>query len=838
MPSPADHGHQALDLRYQRRKLMETFEKAIDTKKIAKEAMDDHDEVLHDLTTEFLDHLRRTASTTSETGTQTQPSLSMSSVMTTSIMPTALDPNVERKDPSDGVEQDRLEAQNNGVNSAHKATLSARIKQPQETTHADPQQGDTFHEAPNARPCGKLADENTKAQKVPSLELRSEPESLPQSKTTNFASLEGVDVTTRDCLITNYKLRALQEASLKSKNIRRGLAIEQFLTDPKHPASTIGFSILAAEGGKDDTILSLECEAFDYDEFHEYAVLSYEDSLPVSENGKEILIDGTIVVISQDLWWLLRTLRDSKVTFLCWAGELLVPFSAEKTEYFFGHTLPLTWVAPNIFIGVGAASWTSNIAVQSLRHHKKIFSRDEATPEILFRLYCIHEFICRPWFKRLQSMVELLLGDPCQARIVCCGSSFIHLSDIVDFCKSWNEDTWKGNNGRLYKKLVTKKPFFDQAPVLRQLSRYPGMIDVDQLTEEKASLFRWLRIIYSSNYSLGTWKDPALILRPLATAMYNAADVPAAFGYVRPSNLMCKPWVNTWTAPFVSFPEPDWPLSNIPSTEAPFKAGLSFKNIRWPRIMKPDNAKGERTKMERAKVETTSVEDRPELKATIWGLLFDEVQHASEAPWHETMESGKLRMDSFTKDLLVQLDTSDEVQSNGSAAANFGYNWEITMATAAGSLWRTLVCDRDFEGAKAPDKFKAYYKQWMSKQESIKAIIGGNSPQELQSIASEFGYDKEDDSNTVYKFVKLVLKRCHERSFIVCKSGRIGLAVRGVAPGDRVFIMRGGSAPLVLRKSGTEWNMVGEAYISGLMDGEAVDLALQEKMVQKKITLK
>ncbi|KAM0810884.1 hypothetical protein AB5N19_11237 [Seiridium cardinale] len=681
MPSPADHGHQALDPRSQRRKLMETFEKAIDTKRIAKEAMDDHDEVLHDLTTEFLDHLRRTVSTTSEIGTQTQPSLSMSSVMTTSIMPTALDPIVECKEPSDGVEQDRLEAQNNGVNSAHKATLSTRIKQPQEAAHADPQQGDTFHEAPNARPCGEVANENTKAQEGPSVGLRSEPESLLQSKTTNFASREGVEVTTKDFLITSYRLKAVAQVSLKSKNIGQGLAIEQLLTDPKHPASTTGFRILAAEGGNNDTMLSLEGEAFDYDKFHEYAVLSYEDSRPLLEDGKAVLFDGTIGLISQDLWWLLRTLRESKVTFLCWAGELLVPPSAEKTEYFFGHALPLTWVAPNIFIGVGAASWTSNIAVQSLRQHKKIFSREEATPEILFRLYCIHEFICRPWFKRLQSMVELLLGDTRQARIVCCGTSFIHLSDIVDFCKSWNEDTWKGNNGRLYKKLVTKKPFFDQAPVLRQLSGYPGMIDVDQLTEAKASLFKWLQTIYSSNYSLGTWKDPALILRPLTAAMYNAADVPAAFGYVRPSNLMCKPWVNTWTAPFVSFPEPDWPLSNIPSTEAPFKAGLSFKNIRWPKIMKPDNANGERTKMERAKVESGSVEDRQELKATIWGLLFDEVKHASEAPWHETMESGKLRMDSFTKDLLGQLNTSNEVQSNGIAAANFGYNWEIAMAT-------------------------------------------------------------------------------------------------------------------------------------------------------------
>lgn len=61
------------------------------------------------------------------------------------------------------------------------------------------------------------------------------------------------------------------------------------------------------------------------------------------------------------------------------------------------------------------------------------------------------------------------------------------------------------------------------------------------------------------------------------------------------------------------------------------------------------------------------------------------------------------------------------------------------------------------------------------------------------------------------------------RAFVSTKNGRIGLAPKHTQRGDMVVILWNAGSPYVLRPLGNEhFKLVGEAYIHGLMYGEAL----------------
>jgi len=63
---------------------------------------------------------------------------------------------------------------------------------------------------------------------------------------------------------------------------------------------------------------------------------------------------------------------------------------------------------------------------------------------------------------------------------------------------------------------------------------------------------------------------------------------------------------------------------------------------------------------------------------------------------------------------------------------------------------------------------------------------------------------------------------CHQRRHFVTKTGYQGLGPSQIQPGDFVFVAFGGSCPYVLREVIGGYRLVGECYVHGLMDGEAI----------------
>jgi hypothetical protein len=68
------------------------------------------------------------------------------------------------------------------------------------------------------------------------------------------------------------------------------------------------------------------------------------------------------------------------------------------------------------------------------------------------------------------------------------------------------------------------------------------------------------------------------------------------------------------------------------------------------------------------------------------------------------------------------------------------------------------------------------------------------------------------------------LLACCDRRFFTTTAGRVGIGPRCMQPEDIVVILRGGRTPFILRKKSDGYWLLGDAYVHGVMHGEAVQM--------------
>ncbi|KAK5136795.1 hypothetical protein LTR08_002091 [Meristemomyces frigidus] len=96
--------------------------------------------------------------------------------------------------------------------------------------------------------------------------------------------------------------------------------------------------------------------------------------------------------------------------------------------------------------------------------------------------------------------------------------------------------------------------------------------------------------------------------------------------------------------------------------------------------------------------------------------------------------------------------------------------------------------------------------------------------------------DAETGNDTAHSTLQtLTLGPTRGRVLFASSTGFLGLVPYGTREGDVVFVIRGADVPYVLRSYGDAYELIGEAYVQGIMDGEALgmsDLMSQDLMVR------
>ena len=165
-------------------------------------------------------------------------------------------------------------------------------------------------------------------------------------------------------------------------------------------------------------------------------------------------------------------------------------------------------------------------------------------------------------------------------------------------------------------------------------------------------------------------------------------------------------------------------------------------------------------------------------------------------------------------------------------------NGSQSEAATRESLWRSFVANRDGQGELAPDSWAGLLDiPWNSGAESTFMLWGFTELQErnksLMVCGREFQsyFHAANDSDIVHSadWVGIATTRVGNvfmgRRLITTEKGYIGVALNKSRQGDLIVIALGSSVPFVLRpkEHGDTYAFVGEAYIHGIMEGQAME---------------
>lgn len=150
-------------------------------------------------------------------------------------------------------------------------------------------------------------------------------------------------------------------------------------------------------------------------------------------------------------------------------------------------------------------------------------------------------------------------------------------------------------------------------------------------------------------------------------------------------------------------------------------------------------------------------------------------------------------------------------------------------------LWRTLLRDRDGEGR----ILSAEYGEWFD------SFVRYHT--ELETFAEGFPWDELNTTDPVMaEKIKISLQQSHykdgthesltNRRLCITHGGRMGLVPGKTIVGDTVSVLLGTEVPFILRKTSStrgerrRFLLVGESYIHGLMNSEALELGRDHKI--------
>ena len=164
-------------------------------------------------------------------------------------------------------------------------------------------------------------------------------------------------------------------------------------------------------------------------------------------------------------------------------------------------------------------------------------------------------------------------------------------------------------------------------------------------------------------------------------------------------------------------------------------------------------------------------------------------------------------------------------------------------------MWRTICADRDDKGDPAPPFYRSALSHLLQLScEATASVDSTNLIDNFSSIDVEelLDTDLNDHVRTFLEIVKGVI--WNRRTFQTypeietdgSKRPFVGLIPQAAKVGDKVCIVYGCSVPVVLqqigRPDGTHcWQLIGDAYVDGIMDGELIQFAHLSKIKRVEI---
>lgn len=167
-------------------------------------------------------------------------------------------------------------------------------------------------------------------------------------------------------------------------------------------------------------------------------------------------------------------------------------------------------------------------------------------------------------------------------------------------------------------------------------------------------------------------------------------------------------------------------------------------------------------------------------------------------------------------------------------AANLDPIYPISMGGKFQSsrevVWRTLLADAYQKEHPAPqecEELVAQYQEWVRN--------GAHAAYSMQRLSITEKQERKYSKGDFCQLEKEIEAANDARSLFRTRNGYLGIGAQSLRPLDEVWILAGASVPFILRKCEDEsYELVGEAYLHGVMHGEALEWGLDLRSISLK----
>ena len=524
------------------------------------------------------------------------------------------------------------------------------------------------------------------------------------------------------------------------------------------------------------------------------------------------------LAVTKDLLNAIRRLRRKSETVMLWIDQICI--NQEDLEERSSQVQLMRKIyknAANVLIWLGDEADKSNMAI-------KLISQLSANPDKDVHSWTAKEWrvlgalLSRPWFSRMWILQELGVAS---SATVACGSQSIswhHVSDTINYMQ--NTGSWLavfGNSGyassilaygRLASLQLIRKEISDNGTVcsLNALctSMYFDATDprdkIYALTGLCVCNGHYIRPDYSKDL-LDVYRETALAFLFPQDAIVNAQS---SLKFHEHHAMQCLSAAERTENPYAL---PSW----VPNWK------IRTYNSLWESSSQ-NGYNAARTS--KTKIALTDDPNKISLAGKI-GDIVHIVSSIAPAADYTALPSDKSPPEAWEKFLFHRVPQSCWINETSFMAANCQRYQDSAAREAA--FRSTLIgntatyCATATSGQKIETNPDHAFYYWHFRQFLLKlcpnGVVNGAGILQLCLVLAQ-----HMEAHQVFEGAYMAVSQ--GRRFFTTLGGYMGVGPPGMQPGDSVCVFLGGNVPWVVRQEGSEYTLVGECYVHGIMDGE------------------
>jgi hypothetical protein len=564
-----------------------------------------------------------------------------------------------------------------------------------------------------------------------------------------------------------------------------------------HPLHGNSIRLLVIHPAWWSTAISCEMRIFPVDSLPEYEALSY--NWGCSTHSEEIEINGQRFPVTQNLRLALQHLRRKNEARILWVDAICInqmDFD-EKSEQV-GKMDKIYRQASNVCIWLGESSDDSDMAMSFLHKVLDLNLFDDlvrtANKETSKQWQAVISLMSRPWFSRRWIVQEIALASTATLH---CGNKMIKWADFADAVDLVGADStlnslWEARTipatHLVYaaNNLCRKSSHNGETEKLRTLDVLLSTLTAFKVTYAADTIFALLALARDTTtdgeYSISV--DYNKTTEEVCADFLNFSRHRSGF-----LDMICVPWAPIGNGSRYSDSAPSW---LCPYSSSAFSNSDLVSSKDRPGRTNADSLVGMlHRKNYRASRDTLAkggyINSEKCLEAT--GFIVDATSILGSVA-----SDGDIPKEWLHIATLISERKAHDSGPPGSIPERF---------------WRTLAGDRGPDGTSPPSWYGracefAFKHGWSYSVCTTQLIKAGSS-------------------SVVGQYLKRVQCVTWNRRFGTTEKGTVGIFPSNARVGDQICILFGCSVPVVLRPQGQVFQLVGECFVYGIMDGEALD---------------